>query len=74
MNFLRFQQPQTTAADVSFEPIFAKKRVRACVIQKKVVPLHPNCVLSRSDAGKDAKNSSLDRRTLGMFDGAGSGV
>ncbi len=68
------QQPQTIAADVSFEPIFTKKRVRACVIQKKVVSLHPNCVLSRSDAGKDAKNSSLDRRYLGMFDGAGSGV
>ena len=65
---------QKIAADVSFEPIFTKKRVRACVFQIFFVSLHPNCVLSRSDAGKDAKNSSLDRRTLGMFDGAGSGV
>ncbi len=32
---------QTIAADVSFEPIFTKKRVRACVIQKKVVSLQP---------------------------------
>ena len=43
------QQPQTIAADVSFEPVFKpahrhnfnKKHMRACVCQKKVVSLQP---------------------------------
>ena len=38
------QQSQIIAADVSFEPIFNKKRARACVYEKIFVPLQPNCV------------------------------
>ncbi|MBQ6723309.1 MAG: hypothetical protein IJQ84_02210 [Paludibacteraceae bacterium] len=33
------QQPQITAQDVTFEPIFEKKRHRTCIYAKKIVPL-----------------------------------
>ena len=42
------QQSQTIAADVSFEPIFNKKRARACVYEKKFVPLQPNCGINKN--------------------------
>ncbi len=42
------QQSQTIAADVSFEPIFNKKRARACVYEKIFVPLQPNCGINKN--------------------------
>ena len=42
------QQSQTIAADVSFEPIFNKKRARACVYEKNFVPLQPNCGINKN--------------------------
>ena len=42
------QDDDAIAADVSFEPIFNKKRARACVYEKIFVPLQPNCGINKN--------------------------